>query len=229
MKSQKISYINNHTSSIENTLGYSVKCTNKSSENKYIYIFQRTENQTSVIASLVWVATKYKVPQDGDFTFEWQDEFSYFWQGYGSVQPKVVFEAQGSKGASPETEITFLIQDSTPIFEDVKQCDISGMRVTCKYNIPENQFGVGIGMSNVATFLVQAIADKKQEFGVNPIYWIACSDNIKTGMVLSESSKDPKAKIVFPNNTFDLEITYEDGQFYMNGIKLPSSEEMSVL
>jgi hypothetical protein len=229
MKSQKISYITNRTSSIENTLGYSVKCTNKSSENKYVYIFQRTENQTSVIASLVWVATKYKVPKDGDFTFEWLENVSYVWQGYGSVQPKVVFKAQGIKAALPETEITFLIKDSTPIFEDVKQCDISGMRVTCKYNIPENQFGVGIGMSNVATFLVQAVPDKEQEFEVNPIYWIACSDNIETGMVLSESSKDPKAKIVFPNNIYNVEITYKDGQFYMNGIKLASSEEMSVL
>lgn len=197
---------------------YTVKCINQSTENCYFYLFQRTENQTSMIASLVWFASPYKVPTDGgSIAFDWEETYSYVWQGYGSVQPTVVFTAEGLKAGVPETQVTFLIEDSTPVFGDVIQCDIEGMRVTSKFTIPENTFGVGIGMSGHATLLVQSIPNKTQDFEVTPIYWIAVSEDIEVGEVLSESSSDPKAQFSFPANTYNLTITYSDGKFYNNG------------
>jgi len=197
---------------------YTVKCINQSTENCYFYLFQRTKNQNSVIASLVWFASPYKVPTNGgSITFDWQKTYTYVWQGYGSVQPTVVFEAQGLKAGAPETQVTFLIEDSTPVFGDVLQYNTPGMMVTSKMTIPDNTFGVGIGMSGQATLLVQSIPNKTQEFEVEPIYWIAVSKDIEVGEVLSESSNDPRAQFVFPANTYNLTITYTDGKFYNNG------------
>jgi hypothetical protein len=224
MKNQEISYASDQlrsTNALVTGLVYSVTCTNQSSENTYFYFYQRTANQTSVIASLVWCASPYKVPPDGSFTFSWQETYSYFWQGYGAVQPGVVFNAQGLKAGTPETEVQFAIEDDTPVFGDVTMADLDGMKVSSKFNVPENMFGIGIGMSEVTTFLAQAIAGKEQEFEVEPMYRIASSAYMETGTVLSESSQDPEASLLFPDNTYSLQLTYKDGKFYKNGIELP--------
>lgn len=227
MKDQEISYTGNQqnqqlrsASAAEVVPAYAVKCTNQSSESTYFYFFQRTANQTSVIASLVWCASLYKVPPGGSFTFNWQETYAYFWQGYGAVQPTVIFEAQGTEAASPETSVLFSIEADTPVFSAVTQVDISGMQVNSKFNIPADTFGVGIGMSAVATFLVQAIANGVQEFETTPLYHIASADQIETGMVLSESSKNPQAPVVFPDNVYSMELTYNAGQFYNQGVPL---------
>jgi hypothetical protein len=224
MKNQEISYVSAQSRSanmLETGLVYSVTCTNLSSENTYFYFYQRTASQSSVIASLAWCVSLYKVPPDGSFTFSWQETYSYFWQGYGAVQPGVVFDAQGLKAGTPETEVQFAIEDNTPVFGDVTAVDIDGMKVSSKFNVPEDTFGIGIGMSEVATFLAQAIAGKEQEFEVPPIYRIASSTYMKTGTVLSESSQDPEASLVFPDNIYSLQLTYKNGKFYKNGVELP--------
>ncbi len=219
IQDQVVSYSSSAKSlTTESTEKYTVKCINQSTENCYFYLFQRTKNQNSMIASLVWFASPYKVPTgEGSITFDWQQTYCYVWQGYGSVQPTVVFTAEGLKDGAPETQVTFLIEDSTPVFGDVLQYNTPGMMITSKMTIPDNTFGVGIGMSGQATLLVQSIANKTQEFEVEPIYWIAVSNEIVVGEVLSESSSDPKAQFMFPANTYNLTITYTDGKFYNNG------------
>nr|WP_294860767.1 hypothetical protein [uncultured Fluviicola sp.] len=215
MNVQETSYVNRlkSTSQTDTLPVYSVKCINLSDENLYFYFFQRSPDQLSGITSLAWCVSEYKVPGNGSFTFTWEETYSYFWQGYGSVQPPVVFDAQGMENAAPETAITFSIDDDTPNFSDLVQANIPGMQVTTKFTVPDNKFGVGIGMSGVATFLTQAIPNTQQQFDVTPIYYIACSENIATGTILSESSTDPKLILVFPNNIYNLILTYQEGKF----------------
>jgi hypothetical protein len=210
MKNQDINYVK---VSISNKPNYSVECTNKSNQVKHIYFYQKFDNQSDKTASLVWAVTEFKLDKNTSFKFSWEDILNFIWQGSGLIQPRVTLEYQGITAAETYSMIDFTYLDDTPLFCCTNISTFEGLKVNTRNNIPKNTFGIGIGMSNEATFLEQALPSKTTSFSCNSSIWIAFGDSIEKGMVLPSVCEDPTYKISFPSNVYSLSLNYTDDGF----------------
>lgn len=210
MKNQYLNYVKVSTSRKPN---YSVECTNKSNQAKHIYFYQRLENQLDKTASLVWAVTEFKLDKDASFHFTWEEVLNFIWQGSGLIQPGVTLEYQGITAAEIYSTIDFTYLENTPTFCCTDSSTFEGFEINIRNNIPQNTFGIGIGMSNEATFLEQAFPSHTAKFSYNSSIWIAFGNSIKKGMILPSTCKDPTYEVTFPKNVYSISLNYTDEGF----------------
>ena len=162
---------------------------------------------------MVWAVTKYKLDKNTSFEFSWEDVLNFIWQGSGLIQPGVTLEYQGITAAEKYSMIDFTYLNDTPEFCCTDTSTFEVLEINTRNNIPKSTFGIGIGMSNEATFLEQVLPSQTTSFSCNSSIWIAFGDSIKKGMVLPSVCKDPTYKISFPSNVYSLSFNYTDDGF----------------
>lgn len=198
---------------------YSLTLENRSNQNWTFYVYQEQPQPTSNVFSLAWFASPWLIRPGGDsIKFEWTIDYNFVWSATGSLQPGVTFTASGVKNADPSgpNTTTFDLAGGAPGLTDPVVGPPAGSLVILDgADVPANTFSVGIGMSGVGTYAVQAGANLKHQFTPTPNYWIAAGTNIQVGDVLDIQTVSQNEQIVFPPSVFALTYTLNDQNLWV--------------
>src|SRR4051794_5445828 len=187
---------------------YSLKLKNESSNNFTFYVFQQTPNQdTANMFSLAWFASPFVIVPTAEIQFNWSIVYDLVWGATGKLVPGVTFVAGEGVAADPNgaNTATFGVNPGPNLTTPATQGQPAGsLVINDSADVSNNTFSVGIGMSGVGTFAVQAGANLTHTFTPTPTYWVGAGSNISVGTVLEITTNNPVAQVTFPDNVYDL-------------------------
>ncbi len=176
---------------------YTVVFMNNFKESGDVCIYQ-ADGISSNIMSLAWlVKTVHPTTLLG---FQWTYDYDFVWAETGPLNINDIFNATQTWEAnlSDKNEVKLAKHDSVYTFEDLTRGPKEGrLYIRTEWTLPSNQFSVGIGMSGLASLVVQAEADMNLEITPSPKYRITFGSYIQ-GQVLDTDSILDWAGIEFP-------------------------------
>lgn len=184
---------------------YSLIFQNNSSNAGDVCVYQQAPDLgVPNVMSLAWFA-KYTFPTT-QVQFSWQINYNFVWSQTGVLVPGVMFIASQSPSAnlSSSNQITLDYQQSAYEFTNqTVGAEPGSLYITETQNIPLSQAAVGIGMSGVGTFVVQAQPNLNLVFTPHPTYWITFG-TYQPGQVLDIEEINNPAQITFPPNVYSM-------------------------
>jgi len=198
---------------------YSLKLINESTQPWIFFVFQKLPEETPKIFSLAWFASPYLLVPGTDITFEWQINYNFVWTQTGVLIPGVVFHASATKDCDPAGANTtnFSLNPGPNLSNPYKAPPAGSLVINDAADVPGEQFAVGIGMSGMGTFAVQAGPNLKHMFTPKPTYWVAAGADQKIGTVLDIATITKTAEAKFPTNVYALKATLGEDNLWKVG------------
>lgn len=187
---------------------YTINFFNNSSLEGSFCVFQQTpEDIGPNVFALAWFA---KLTNPGTrLSFSWDLDYCFIWDETGVLVPGITFEAsQVLAGGLTENNMVTLTKGDGA-YEFVHQTtggQPGSLAVNNDATIPVGEASVGIGMSGSGTFAVQAQPNITYVFTPHPQYWVAFG-NFQQGQALDSSEINNPVQLMFPPNTYDLDVT----------------------
>ncbi|HXO30201.1 MAG TPA: hypothetical protein VOA80_22835 [Thermoanaerobaculia bacterium] len=136
--------------------------------------------------------------------FHWQTQYEFVWGEPGNLKPGATFVAMNRHGAEVGSSnlIAFDKRDgSYGFFDQGPGPDASRLVVQVRGGVSPGQVAVGIGMSGMAIYAVQAMPNMTYTFSPHPTYWIAFG-GFAPGEVLDTQKIHLPAQVSFPAGIF---------------------------
>jgi rhizosphere induced protein len=179
---------------------YSLTCINNSSLLGSFAVFQLAPPLTipANVFSLAWFARA--AHPDTQVTFEWTVNYSFVWSETGTLKPGITFDASQTVPADPlganMTQLTEDTYGATYFTPPTNDGAIGSLTIQQLANVVPNRTAIGVGISNSATFAIQASPNMTAVFTPHPNYWVMFG-NYETGQVIDVE-----------NVTGEIEVTY---------------------
>lgn len=181
---------------------YRINFVNNSTNSGSIVLFQQDQNVgVSGAMSLVWFSKRVHPNTSGYFS--WTVNYNFVWSKTGVLKPGVQFFAS----QAPEADLTatnsigFTFDGAYDFVNQTAGSLQGNLYIKQDGTIPLNQVSVGIGMSGVGTFAVQAQPNTDLTFTPNPEYWI-CFGNFEQGEVLNVQEMAYAFPVQFPPGVY---------------------------
>lgn len=187
---------------------FTINFVNNSSISGNFCVFQQNHNSPNPdVFSLAW-RVEPAAPHSR-LAISWNMEHYFFWAKTGELKPGVVFlpGENASTDMYGRNDITLTKQDRNYKFVDQKDSYQQGiMTINADAYTAIRQASVGIGMSGVPTFAVQAQPNMRFWFAPRFDYWVTFGE-FKQGQVLDPSTLNA-VKIEFPHGIFSMDATF---------------------
>ncbi len=193
---------------------YSLEMRNQSTENLIFFVYQKLPHPTESIFSLAWLVSPYVIVVDNSIFFEWQITYEFAWSDTGSLMPGTIFRINGSKPADPNgaNQTTFSFDPGPHLSDPVIGGSSDSLSIISASDVPSNEFSVGIGMSGIATFAMQAEPKLTYMIAPEQTYWVAAATQMKVGTALDTQTIFPTAEAPFGPGVNNLIATLEPDQ-----------------
>ncbi|HVR10620.1 MAG TPA: protein rhiA [Thermoanaerobaculia bacterium] len=187
---------------------YSLIFVNQSTNRGDVCVYQSDPNiNVPGVMSLAWFS-KLATPST-EIQFEWQVNYNFVWSETGSLKPGVIFSA-AQRPAADLTESNQITLDHTGgaggayDFINQRRGPVAGnLFIDTTNTVPLNRASVGIGMSGVGTYAVQAQPNFNLVFSPHPRYWITFGTFVR-GQVLDITRITNKAEVRFDPGVFSM-------------------------
>ena len=190
---------------------YRVQVDNKSKNAWKFFVYQRVSTFRPLELTVAWLASSIKIPSGFTTHFIWQHNYQFVWGTTRIVEPGTIFTASGQVNCDPQdaNTTTFAIQDGIPGFsQPVSGSDKGTLRIT-EDKIPIFRYAVGIGMSQSATYVVNAEPNLTHVITPLPGYYIAAIDEVKQGEVMDVKTITKTAEIKFLPGWYNMTATFQ--------------------
>lgn len=201
---------------------FSLTVVNESSQPWTFFVYQRHPSVEQAGGStLAWLASRYLVrpgdPQTGSrsqWAASWTIDYGFVWSETGKLRPGVSFVASGYQPADPggNNSSTFDLEGGPGLSRPEKQALNGELIIRDSKIVPPDRFSVGVSMSQVGVFAVQAGPSLMHRFevatgGYGPTYWVAAGHGVEVGDVLRADTLTPTAEVRFPTSVFNMKAT----------------------
>lgn len=187
---------------------YSLAFVNNSSQTGTACVYQNDPTMGVPNAmSLAWM-TRVAAPRT-KLVFQWQVDYSFVWAETGALVPGVMFEASQTWPADLSTanQVTLSYMDGFYTFENQTQGPRSGsLYIVNGPSVPAGDAAVGIGMSGLPIYAVQAQPNWNLVFTPHPLYWITFGNYVQ-GEVMDVESISNAAQVIFPPGGYSMTAT----------------------
>lgn len=168
---------------------YTLAVTNNSTLVQDIVVYQKPVDLGVPNAlALAWL-TKRAHPRT-TVTFNWSEDYNFYWSETGALKTGVTFEAEQTLPADPQdpdkNHIQFGYPDGAFTFVDgptMGTANLGSLYIRSLPDVPANTASVGIGMSGAGTVVMQAGPNLNYVFTPHPSYWVAAG-RFTAGQVL---------------------------------------------
>lgn len=197
---------------------YSMTLKNESAGDYTFYVFQKMPNQdTANIFSLAWFASPFTIVHGNQISFHWTVDYDIVWGATGTLLPGVTFNASGKVPASPAGDNTsdFSVAPGPHLTAPTQGQPGGSLVIDDSPDTPSNVYSVGIGMSGVGSFAVQAGPNLTHTFTPTPTYWIGAGSNVQVGRVLEITTNNPTTEVTYPANVYDVTYALNDKNIWV--------------
>jgi hypothetical protein len=176
------------------------------------YVYQRMATQPDPVFSLAWLVSPVMVPVGSQVTFHWEVAYNFAWEETGTISPGRIFTPAQVIAADPlgANATTFSVSPEPQLSDPVPLPPAGRLIIKVAGSVPLNRFAVGISMSGIETYAVQAMPNMSYQFAVTPSYWIAAGTDVSTGTVLSPPPIANSAQVQFPVGVASLTRTLDE-------------------
>jgi len=166
---------------------YSLRMINESGSDWTFYVYQKLPGQVKDVFSLAWFASPYVITDGTEITFDWGISYNFVWSDTGLLQAGVHFSANGTKPCSPSGDNTtiFSLAPGPNFSKPTPGLPQGSLVINDSFDVPNDKFSVGIGMSGAGTYAVQAGTNLKHTLTPTPSYWVGAGNNLQVGTVLN--------------------------------------------
>jgi hypothetical protein len=184
---------------------YALTLVNQSAAPWTFYVYQKLPALASDIFSLAWFASPFVITVGNQVSFNWDITYDFVWGATGTIMPGVTFSAGGTMDADPAGANTtdFSAQPGPNLSPAVQDPPAGSLVINDAFNVPNDTFSVGIGMSGTGTYAVQAGTNLIHTFTPTPSYWVGAGQNVQVGTVLDIQTVTQSAEVSFPVNKFN--------------------------
>ncbi|WP_338813071.1 hypothetical protein V9L05_17180 [Bernardetia sp. Wsw4-3y2] len=186
---------------------YSIIVINNSTNTTDFCVYQKNSDKN--LESLAWL-TKRAHP-DTRLVFKWQDTYCFFWSETGTLSSGTICVASQICPAelSTSNQIRLEYTDGAYQFMDQQKGSTNQyFYVIQDDSIPANKVSVGIGMSEIGTFIRQGQPNLTYDFLPEHEYWITFG-NYTEGQVLDTNTINNAIQIIFPTNVYSMTVILE--------------------
>lgn len=141
-------------------------------------------------------------------TFGWSIDYGFVWGNSGVLQPGKVFGTSQLWRAdlTSANHVDFLRRDGRYMFDHQGAGTPGSLTIREDSSVGRGEAAVGISMSGVGVFAVQAAPDMNVVFTPKPVYWVTFG-SYEQGEVLDLAEITNAARIDFPPGVYEMTAT----------------------